>query len=71
MQVRKLIRLLNELIEKDPALKYAEACIDTEFGKSKARLKYYSIPDVEVRSCVWESESENEIQKQVVVLGNY
>ena len=73
MQVRKLMRLLNELVEKNPNLAYAEACIDTEFGKSKApHFKYYAIPDVEKRETTWEVEnSESEHHRIVVVLGNY
>jgi hypothetical protein len=73
MQVRKLIRLLNELVEKDPSLKYSKVCIDTEFGKSNAPyFKYYEIPDVEIRYCVWNpEETENMNERRVVVLGNY
>ena len=73
MQVRKLQRLLKELVEKDPSLAYSEVCIDTEFGKSKASyFKYCAVPDVEIRDTVWNAEeSENENWRKVIVLGNY
>ena len=73
MQARKLIRLLQKMIEKDPSLAYKEVCIDTELGKSKAPyFKYYAVSDVEVHNCVWNpEESENENQRDVIVIGNY
>lgn len=73
MQVRKLIRLLNELVKENPRLAYAEACIDTELGKCRApHFKYYSIPDVKTRETVWNAEeSENENWRTIGVLGNY
>ena len=69
MQLRKLIRLLEEAKEK-----YGdriECCIDTELGASNRHLKYYSISDIEHHSCVWNpEETENECQRFVLVLGN-
>ena len=72
MQVRKLIRLLNEMVEKDPSLAYKEACVDRRYAMSNPRHTFISIPDVEIRNCIWKpEETENEIQRDVVVLGNY
>ena len=73
MQVRKLIRLLSELVEKDPKMAYREVCLDRRFVEAQCKeWTFIQIPDVETRWCIWNSEeSMNEIQREVVVLGNY
>ena len=73
MQVRKLIRLLSEMVEENPSLKYKDVCIDTRVGRDNSEFyTYYSVNDVETHSCIWNAEeSENENQRTVVVIGNY
>ena len=72
MQVRKLIRLLNEMVENNPAMKYKDVCIDTHLGRDKSSYyRYYSVADIETHWCVWNAEeSVNENQREVVVIGN-
>lgn len=73
MQLRKLIRLANELIEKDPSNAYRSVCVDRRYLQSIPEdFTYYDISDIEERWCVWEPENhENEIQRRVIVIGNY
>ena len=74
MQVRKLIRLLTEMVEKEPKAAYMRACVDRRYATSNPQYTFIEIPDVEVRETLWEvhgreNESDNTIK--VVVLGNY
>jgi len=72
MQVRKLIRLLSEMVEKDPSLAYKEVTVDTEWAKGCTFVKYHAVNDVHVASCVWNQEtSENENWREVLVFGRY
>ena len=73
MQIRKLRRLLNEMVAKDPMLDYKEACIDRQYVEViNDEYRYIPFDDVEVRNCVWEAENTiNECKRDVVVLGNY
>lgn len=70
MQLRKLIRLL-----KEAEIKYGdriECCIDVKFAESFSHIRYVSIPDVEVVSCVWNEERvENPQERNILILGNY
>lgn len=72
MQVRKLIRLLNEAIKENPGVAYMETCIDREYVDCamSGEFKYISVPDIGIRSCVWNPEETiNECQRNVMVLG--
>lgn len=72
MQVRKLIRLLNEMVEKNPKVAYMNACVDRRYAASNPQFTFINIPDVEIQECVWKpDETHNENLRDVVVLGNY
>ena len=73
MQVRKLIRLLSEMVEKDPSAAYLEACVDNQFGANFVDdYRYSPIGDVMAQNCVWENDNpDTEVQRDVIVLGNY
>jgi len=71
MQLRKMIRLLNEAKEK-----YGdriEVCTDTRMSKGRPEKETYtSLNDVEAHYCIWEAEhSVNDNERLVLVLGNY
>jgi len=70
MQLRKLIRLLLEAQAEHGG--HIETCIDRKFAESQCEdFRYISISDVERHSCIWNpEESVNEIQRNVLVLGN-
>lgn len=68
MQVRKLIRLLNEMVEKDPNLAYAKVCVDKRYTEN-CEYTFREINDCETR--VVDSWGDSLTQKEVVVLGNY
>lgn len=74
MQVRKLIRILNEMIEKDPSIAYKEVTVDTRWAKSKSYHTFAAIndDDIKIDSCVWNKErTANENWREVLVLGDY
>ncbi len=73
MQVRKLIRMLNEIVEKNPKAAYMEACVDTRFGAHWVdEHTYIPIADIEKKNTIWNAENTvNENQRDVIVLGNY
>lgn len=73
MQVRKLQRLLNELVKKDPSNSYRQVCVDRRLLNSIGEdFTYWRVDDVEERWCVWNPEDhENEIQRKIIVIGNY
>ena len=68
MQARKLMRLLKELIEEDPARAYYEVCVDTRYSKG-SDLTFKTVNDFEIRTVdVW---NEKESPREVIVVGNY
>jgi hypothetical protein len=75
MQARKLVRLLQEMIEKDPSVAYKKVCIDTEFGtsKGKAGFKYFEVSDAELRGTYWTDDNGclTDNEREVIVIGNY
>lgn len=73
MQVRKLIRLLTEMVEKEPSTAYMKACVDRRYAQSNPQYKFIEIPDIQKQWCVWEPENnpDRDTQREVVVLGNY
>lgn len=74
MQVRKMIRILNEMIKKDPSIAYKEVTIDTRWAKSKNYHTFAAInkDDIRLDQCVWNQErTANENWREVLVLGNY
>jgi hypothetical protein len=73
MQVRKLIRLLTEMVDKNPRLAFKEVCIDRRYALHQCEdFTFIPIQDVETRWCVWNpEETVNEVQREVVVIGNY
>ena len=72
MQLRKLIRLLNEM--KEIYGDRIECCIDSKFSDTckTSDIRFISIPDVEAQYCTWNIEStENPQERTILVLGNY
>ena len=73
MQVRKLIRLLSEAVEKNPKVAYMDACVDNRYGANNVDNYTFSpICDAEIRNTIWnQEETINECQRDIMVLGNY
>ncbi len=73
MQVRKLIRMLNEIVEKNPKAAYMEACVDTRFGAHWVdEHTYMPIADIEKKNTIWSAVNEDQAEnRDVIVLGNY
>lgn len=72
MQLQKLIRLLQEAKIKHGDR--IEVCLDSKYMEANRSsfIRYLSIPDVEVRSCIWNEETvENPQERNIIVLGNY
>lgn len=74
MQVRKMIRILNEMIEKDPSVAFKKVCVDRRYTDSnhKGDMQFKEVSEIETHWCIWEPGNfEIESQRQVVVIGNY
>lgn len=74
MQARKLVRLLNEMISKDPSVAYMKVCVDRKYTDPNymGDMQFKEISDVEEHQCVWEPENfEVEHWRRILVLGNY
>lgn len=50
MQVRKLIRILQEQIKKDPSIAYMKACVDARYTNARfsGDITFKEINDAEV-----------------------
>lgn len=74
MQVRKLIRILQEEIKKDPSVAYMKVCVDARYTNPRfsGDVTFKEIQDAQVHWCVWNpGDFDTERQRQVMVIGNY
>lgn len=73
MQARKLVRLLNEMIKKDPKMAYKDVCLDRRYVEHQCKdFTFIPINDVETRWCIWNpGKTIEEAQREVIILGNY